>query len=245
MTSPSWQIQNPVSAIVFDCDGTLSSLEGIDYLAEMNGVGDVVQALTAEAMGKTGLNPVLYQQRLDLVYPNQHQVLALGQAYFSHRVPDSGDIIKLLKRLNKSVYLVSAGLYPAVNIFGELLQVPSENIYAVQIQFDARGHFLDFDRTSPLVNNNGKRSILTQLKTQHENIIFVGDGLNDWAAHDLVTRFIGYGGVFYRENIAAQCHFYINTSSLAPVLPLALTQQEYEKLMPDERMLFQKGLQAL
>ncbi|RDI39049.1 HAD family hydrolase [Aquicella lusitana] len=245
MKTPSWQLQTPVNAVVFDCDGTLSTIEGIDELAKNNGVSSTVAHLTAEAMGKAGINPELYQRRLDLVRPRQEQVIALGHHYFANQVPDADTVVQLLKRLNKAVYLVSAGLYPAVKIFGELLQIPRENIFAVDIQFDALGNFFDFERTSPLVNNQGKRDIVNQLKSQHPAIIHIGDGLNDYVTHDLVTRFIGYGGAFYRENIAALCQYYIRTASMCSLLPLVLTQNECKELETDERMLYEKGVTAI
>src|SRR5437016_3271945 len=86
-TTPRWQLQTPISAIIFDCDGTLSAIEGIDELAKNTGVSEAVQSLTAEAMGKSGLNPGLYQKRLDLTYPNREQVTALGYQYYAHKVP--------------------------------------------------------------------------------------------------------------------------------------------------------------
>lgn len=245
MTIPDWQLLRPVSAIIFDCDGTLSTLEGIDYLAEQSGVGDLVKSITADAMGKTGLNPELYQQRLALVKPHKEQVLALGQAYFNHRVPDIDTVINMLQRQHKFIYLISAGLHPAVSIFGRLLQIPQENIFSVGIEFDTQENYIDFDKQSPLIYNDGKRKLVKQLLNQHEHMIYVGDGLNDLVTQDLVTRFIGYGGVFYRENIAVHCEYYIKTSSLTPLLPLALTQEEYEACGPDDKILYHKGLSAI
>ncbi len=241
----SWQLQTPVPAIIFDCDGTLSMIEGIDELAKHNGVTAAVQALTAQAMGSTGIHPELYQQRLKLVYPRQEQVQALGRDYFKHLVPDVQHIIRILQRLQKTVYIVSAGLSPAVRIFGDMLQIPQENIFAVDIHFDAKGQFIDFEKTSPLVYRHGKRDIVNRLKLLHADIIHVGDGLNDFVTYDLVTRFIGYGGVFYRENIASQCQYYIRSLSMAPLLPLVLTQAEYEMLAAEEHALYQKGLMAI
>lgn len=245
MTSPSWQLNRPVSAIVFDCDSTLSSIEGIDFLAKNNGVGDAVKSLTLDAMGKTGLTRDIYQQRLDLVIPRREQVYALGHQYFAHRSPDIMDVINLFKRLKKEVYLVSSGVNPAVRIFGEMLQIPPENVFAVDLRFDQQGNFLDFERSSPLVSNDGKRTILQQLKNKHENIIHIGDGLNDIVTLDLVTRFIGYGGVAYRKNIAELCKYYINTLSLTPLIPLTLTNDETMSLLPDELALYQQGLIAI
>jgi phosphoserine phosphatase len=245
MVKLAWQLQTPISGIVFDCDGTLSTIEGINELAKNNGVAEQVEFLTETAMGKTGLNANLYQRRLNLVYPHKKQIEALGHQYYMHCVPDASAIIEILHRLNKSVYIVSAGLYPAVKIFGDLLHVPSEHIYAVNIQFDEFGNYRHYDETSPLINHDGKRVIVSQLKALHANIIHIGDGLNDYVTHDLVTRFIGYGGVYYRKNIAQLCQYYIHTLSLAPFLPLVLTHDEYKKLTPTEKIIYHKGFASI
>jgi len=238
----SWQPRKPITAIIFDCDGTLSSIEGIDALAKSTEAKTEVERLTAEAMGKTGINPTVYQQRLSIVRPTQEQITALGALYLQHIVPEVTAVIQLLQRLNKSVYIVSAGLYPAVANFGKALQIPPDNIFAVQVKFDAQGNLIDFDHTSPLINNNGKRIIVDELRQNHAELAYVGDGLNDYAVHDLVSRFIGYGGVYYREHIAELCDYYIAAVSMASLLPLVLTQQEYINLNEHEQLLYQQGL---
>lgn len=245
MTISDWQLQNPISAVIFDCDGTLSTIEGIDTLAEQNGTGESVKALTAEAMGKSGLTPALYQQRLAMVKPTKAQVLELGQTYYEHRVPDSCAVINALLRLKKTIYIVSAGLKPAVTVFANQLQIPEANVFAVDTVYDDKGDYLDFDHHSPLIHNDGKRSIVKQLLLKHHDIIYVGDGMNDLAVYDHVVRFIGYGGIFYRENIANQSDVYIKTESLAPLLPLILTQNEFETSHPEDEALYLKGLQAI
>lgn len=241
MATQNWQLEAPVSAVVFDCDGTLSALEGVDELARNNGVCEKVAAMTATAMGVSGLTPEIYQARLDLIYPRREQVIALGHHYFKHQVPDAERVINILHRMNKSIYVVSAGLYPAVAIFGELLQIPKKNIFAVDVHFDPQGNYLDYDRASPLVHNHGKRTIVEQIKTRHQTIVHIGDGLNDYATHDLVTRFIGYGGVYPRKNLADCCEYYISSTSLSPLLLLTLTQAECERLTTEEYALYQKG----
>ncbi len=240
-----WQLLDPISAVVFDCDGTLTTIEGIDELAKHRGVYSEVQFLTAQAMGQTGINPELYQKRLELVCPTKQQVLALGEHYFTQRVPHITDVIQVFAHLHKSVYIISAGLYPAVAAFGEMLQIPRENIFAVDIQFDMHDHFSSYDVKSPLLHNHGKRDIIAHLKTLHKEILYVGDGLNDYATAEIVQRFVGYGGVFYRENIAKLCEHYIHSLSMAPLLPLALTPAEYKKLTPKEQALYQLGVRQL
>ncbi len=242
MLPPSWQLKTPLDAIIFDCDGTLSAIEGIDELAEIKGKGATVRAMTAEAMGKTGLNPSLYHDRLQLVLPTKNDVLALGQSYIDHITKDTASVIQLFQRLRKEIYIISAGLYPAVAFFGESLGIPAKNIFAVGIQFDSQGRFVDFEQNSLLTHNDGKRNIVSHLTTKHPQIGYVGDGLNDLSVYDLVTRFVGYGGTYYRENIAARCQYYIDTKSMTPLLPLTLTHDEYIQLNKEERELYQQGL---
>ena len=88
MRKNHYPLLDPVDAIIFDCDGTLSFIEGIDELAKENGVGEPVMKITAEAMTHSGINPELYQRRLNLVLPTQQQVQTLGQAYFDRITPD-------------------------------------------------------------------------------------------------------------------------------------------------------------
>ena len=244
MSDHSWQLKSPMSAVIFDCDGTLSAIEGIDELAKNNNVTAIVQRLTQDAMGKSGMNVNLYQQRLDLVQPTQQQIIKLGEAYIEHQVPDILTVIALLQRLNKNIYIISAGLRTPVEILGQYLNIPIENIHAVGIEFNTEGRYISFDHTSPLVNRNGKRTIVEMIKNKHKNIAFIGDGLNDLEAKDLVTRFLGYGGIYYRENIKAACEYYLTDPSMTAILPFILTAEELNLLTMDERNIYKKGLLA-
>lgn len=227
-------LTTPIEAIVFDCDGTLSHIEGIDELATANGVGEQVIQLTAQAMGHGGMNPELYQQRLNLVLPTSQQVGALSQLYLQHQTPDLLHVLQILQRLDKSIYIASAGIATAVINFGTLLGVKKENIFAVEVYFDENGNYHDFDRQSPLVYADGKRKIVQQLKQKHAEIAFVGDGSNDIVVADLVTCFIGYGGAYYREHIKQGSSYYISEPSMAPLLSACLTREELTQLSADE-----------
>lgn len=242
--SSSVPLLEPIDAVVFDCDGTLSQIEGIDELAK-KGVGDEVKRMTALAMAKTGLSPELYQQRLSLVQPSYSQLVALATEYFAATSEDAFQVITLLRRLNKAVFIISAGLNPSVTLFGQQLTVPAEHIYAVDVIFNEKKHYLSFDEHSPLVHKNGKREVINQIKQRYPRLVFIGDGINDLEASDLAVRFIGYGGAYYRENIAEQCEFYLRHASLASLLPLALTELEYQKLSASEQKLMIKGIQLL
>ncbi len=230
-----------IDAISFDCDGTLSAIEGIDELAEMNQVGAEVKQLTEAAMAESGLNQALYQKRLDLVRPTHEQLEILGKQYLAHVTPDTQAVIQLLLGFNKTIYVLSAGIYQAVASFVRALQVPEENVYAVKIAFDNYGNYLNFDETSPLILNDGKKIIGKDLIKKTPRIIHIGDGLNDYSMHEILVRFIGYGGIFYREKVAALCDFYIREKSMACILPLCLTASEVAQLQGEKRELYEKG----
>lgn len=210
----------PISAVIFDCDSTLSAIEGIDELASASGVYAEVCALTQEAMEGGGLTPALFAKRLALVKPTKSALITLAARYWEEATPDAAAVITALQDLGKTVFIISAGLNPAVKLFGKQLKVKPENIFAVDTFFDEHGNYLAFDEQSPLIHSEGKRVIISEIKKQHPHLIHVGDGLNDLAVKDLVTRFIGFGGIAYRETIARQCDHYISERSLRNVVKM-------------------------
>jgi phosphoserine phosphatase len=245
MFTAPWQLELPLNAVIFDCDGTLSRIEGIDELANDNQVGDIVQRLTQDAMGKSGMNVDLYAKRLDLTKPSQAQVDALGLRYFEQRTPPIAEVVALLQRLNKTVYIVSGGFLPAVAKFAEFLNIKKEHVFAVDLYFNEQGEYRDFDRSSPLINKNGKRVLVEKIKALHPRTAFIGDGLSDLEVEDLVTRFVGYGGAYFRQNIAEVAEFYVKKACLSPLLPLFLTLEEARGLTSAEQAIYQAGVEAI
>lgn len=93
-----------------------------------------------------------------------------------------------------------------------------------------------------MTRQHGKCEIVEKIKQQHPRIVHIGDGMNDVEAATVVERFIGYGGAYFRQNIATLCDFYVASQSLAPVLPLILTSQESESLPASAHPFYEKGL---
>jgi len=242
MTTHSWQLSHPIDAIVFDCDATLSQIEGIDALAKANGVEERIRLLTEEAMEKTGLNETIYAQRLDLVKPTAVQLSALGDEYYAHLTLDVDRVIQVFQRLNKSVYVISAGIQSAVESFVANLNIPKENVFAVAVYFDNRGNYSGYDAESPMTCQHGKREVVEKLKQQHPHMLHVGDGMNDVEAATVVDRFVGYGGAYFRRHIAWLCDFYITSQSVTPLLPLTLTAEEENNLDASGKKAYEQGL---
>lgn len=225
--------------VIFDCDSTLASIEGIDELARLTGSASAIAALTQRAMdGAVPLESV-YSQRLHIAQPTQAQVQYLRNLYRAHVVPDAPALVTALQALGCRVFIVSGGLFEPVKEFAEWLDIPVENVYAVAMEYDQLAgqwwryweqdgeHNPDANylavSDSPLTRNLGKNEIIARLRRQHPGrAMLIGDGASDLEAAPEVDLFVGFGGVVRRAKVAAESPIYIEALSLAPILPLAL-----------------------
>lgn len=224
----------PYERIVFDCDSTLSAIEGIDELCAFQpALREQVEALTRSAMaGEVPLERV-YGKRLDLVRPRQLDVMKVGSLYIQKAVPGARELIAGLRSLNKEVLVISGGLHLAVVAFATWLGLRDQQVFAVKISFDHDGRYHDFDRNSPLCRSDGKLEVLGKLEPKRT--LFVGDGMTDAAARTVVDSFLCYGGVVLRPEVAALADEVLTAPNLAALLPLVTTDAEMDRLGRDPR----------
>ena len=245
--------------IFFDCDSTLSTIEGIDELAKLKGKEERVGLLTNKAMdGELDLSEV-YGKRLRAIRPTRGQLKAIEERYIETEVEDAKEVIATLHFLGKKVYIISGGLVDAVRGFGRRLGVSPENIRAVELEYnELSGEWWRYNEPQaqhnqtyleyvegPLTVSSGKPDIINELTgTQHGRRFMIGDGSSDLATRDLVDLFVGYGGVVSRDKVKDESDVFIQCLSLAPVLPVATGSNGYAKVMGTPyRALFEKGIQ--
>jgi phosphoserine phosphatase len=230
------------ASVVFDCDSTLSSIEGIEALAAAR--RDEVAALTDAAMrGEVPLEQV-YGRRLALVRPTRARLDALGQEYIDALIPDTREVIAALRASGVTVRIVSGGLRPAVVALARALGVPDADVAAVDVAFDASGDYAAFDERSPLARSGGKRDVLEGwTATLPRPVMFVGDGATDLEARPLVDCFVAFAGVVERPAVVAAADVVIRDLSLAPILALALGDDPPAD--PDHRAIYTKGRSSL
>jgi len=120
----------------FDCDSTLTTIEGIDELARLKGQYEYIADLTRRAMdGEIKLEEV-FAARLDLLRPTRADLRRIAPAYREMAVPDAKEAIVALRSIGCDVIIVSGGLLPAVQEFARSLGLPGRNVRAVPIEFD-------------------------------------------------------------------------------------------------------------
>lgn len=205
--------------ICFDCDSTLSRVEGIDELARREGLFDEVAALTDKAMnGELALEEV-YAHRLALIKPNQAAIDWLADLYIQELVEGVQQTIDTLIASGKEVHIISGGLRQAILPLARYLGVPDDQVHAVDVILDEAGHYQDFARQSPLAMSGGKARICRRLRMRYSALAMVGDGKTDLEAKDAGAYMIGFGGVVRRPLVEAQADCYVSDPSLIAVLP--------------------------
>lgn len=227
----------PFAAVYFDCDSTLSAIEGVDELlafAPASLRADVA-ALTKQAMDGTRPLAEVYETRLQLLAPRREQLDHVGELYTARLVPDAQALVQALQWLGKQVGIVSGGLLVPVQHVAQHLGIPLANVHAVPLQFDDRGHYVDFDHSSPLWQNGGKIEVLRRLPAQQRPVAFVGDGITDLETQGTADLFIGFGGVVARPAVRAGAQVFVAAPSLAPVLQHVTSPAERERLAREAR----------
>jgi phosphoserine phosphatase len=211
------------STVIFDCDSTLSAVEGIDELAGEH--REAIAALTDAAMrGDLPLEQV-YGRRLELVAPSRHRLDALGRLYVERLVPGARETVLALRTEGIGVRIVSGGLRPAVLAVARALEVSEEHVAAVDVFFDERGEFAGWDESSPLACSFGKRTQLERWSgAMSRPVMIVGDGITDLEARPPADAFVAFAGVVAREPVLAAADAVIRERSLTPVVALALGQ---------------------
>jgi phosphoserine phosphatase len=257
--------QPPISSFriaFFDCDSTLTTIEGIDELARLKGQYEHIADLTRRAMdGEIKLEEV-FATRLDLLRPTRADLRRIAQAYREMVVPDAKETLAALRFAGCEVYLVSGGLLPAVQEFARSLGLPGRNVRAVPIEFDqlsGKWWRYDLDRyggnpderylslpPTPLIETQGKRTIIQDLSGTEKRTLLVGDGITDLEARDAVKLFVGFGGVVVRERVAREAAVFIAAPRLAALVPLALSKEDAARLEGTEHAaVLQRGLEDI
>lgn len=245
----------PFEVVIFDCDSTLSRIEGIDELARWLGREAEVAALTAQAMNGDLPLEAVYSRRLDMLQPTREQLKQLGQLYRDTLVPEAAEVIQALLAHGREVFIVSGGLFEPVRDLGLWLGLPADHIFAVDVDYNQlsgrwwetwkhpHGHnpderYLIHDH-GPLTEGTGKAHIIRRLRATHRGrAMLIGDGTSDLEASQAVDMFVGFGGVVAREKVKAQAEVFIHANSLAPILPLALAA-------PTDSTIYTRGVQLI
>lgn len=204
---------NPPKLICFDCDSTLSAIEGIDELARVRGpaIFAQVEAMTNDAMnGKLRVEEV-FGRRLEIIQPRRADALAVGRRYIETIEPTAQATVAALKERGWTVVIVSGGFRPAIRPLADLLGIA--RVEAVDLRFDEAGEYLGYDEAFPTTRSGGKPEVMVRLKNElrPERVVMVGDGVSDLETKAAVDLFVGFGRYVEREKVRAGAEVFIRS----------------------------------
>jgi len=213
-------------AVCFDCDSTLTRIEGIDELARRSGCEAKIASLTEAAMNGAIPLEAVYAKRLELVRPDRAALAWLAGRYADEMVSGAAETIATLRGHGKAVYVVTSGLLQAVAEFVRILGFVPAQVHAVEVDLDATGTYQGFNTGSPLCRSDGKAIVCRRIAATHGSVAMVGDGMTDLAARAGGAYVVGYGGVVYRDIMRQEADWYIAGPTLTATLPALLTIEE-------------------
>lgn len=244
--------------LFLDCDSTLSSLEGIDELADRAQID--VSELTNRAMaGELALEDV-YGERLRQIEPTAADFEWLGQRYIDTEVEGASQVIRVLTEIGVECHILSGGLLPGILPFAAHLGIPAERVHAVPYPL------ADGDRSGtsaaeqaavavevacahPLAQNGGKPAMIEKLCAEplhyRKRRMIVGDGNSDLEAAENVGLMVGFGGVEVRAKVQQQSHLFLTENNLYAVAALAAGNLRAEEIRATDMDLYMKGVQQL
>lgn len=218
--------------VIFDCDSTLTAIEGIDELALAKGRHEEIKALTDAAMNGYVRLEEVYERRLEMLQPTLAEIAALADRYRENVVTDARELVGALQAARREVFIVSGGLADAVVPFGDWLGIPEDHIRAVDVVYerptegDSSARYRSTS-PSPLTRAEGKPKVIRELlRNRAERSLLVGDGVSDLVAAPEVDLFVAFTGVAERDYVTSHADVLVTGDSLAPILGLALSTDE-------------------
>ncbi|MEI7579378.1 MAG: HAD-IB family phosphatase [bacterium] len=197
--------------IFFDVDSTLVTFEGLDWLAERNGVGQEVKALTTKSMNGEALLEEIFAYKINLIAPTKADFKLLAVEYQKNLVSGLTAVISELKQQGHQLGIVTGNFLDAVLPLADRLAISRDFVFANQAQHDKAGNYLGFAAEQPLASSTGKSEIITAVRNKYpeEKLVMIGDSMSDAETKNVVDYFVGFGGVIVREKVQLLADYYL------------------------------------
>lgn len=212
--------------VIFDCDSTLTTIEGLDEIARRKGMLEQVEVITQQGMDGEIPYKISFQKRwLEIVRPTKEDLQWLGEFYIKNLTPGVVEVIARLKSEEINVFILSHVPEVSINILARSLGLPKENVFAVPIKF-SQDSVMSVPEAFLEVIEDFKDRVTREVRAYGPTVL-VGDGMTDYEAGKSADLFIGFGGIIRREKIRALASVYIEEPRLQPVIDIVLLEEKY------------------
>lgn len=199
--------------LIFDCDSTLSAIEGIDELGRRGGpsVFEEVERMTNDAMNGVISVEAVFGKRLEIIRPRLRDLEEVGRSYIETVEPTAIATLAAARACGWTPMILSGGFRGAIRPLADFLHI--ERVEAVDLFFDEAGEYRGFDTDYPTTRSGGKPELIQRLRAElaPERIIMVGDGASDLETAPVVDLFIGFGRYVARERVKREAAVFVES----------------------------------
>ncbi len=211
--------------MAFDMDSTLIDIECIDEIADVVGKGPAVATITEAAMrGEISDFKESLARRLALLAGTPVTVL---QRVYEHRLrlnPGALQLLAYARWDGLKILLVSGGF----TYFTDRLKPRLGLDYARSNELEIVDDALTGRVLGPIIDAQAKRDTVAQICREigcsHEQVIAVGDGVNDLAMMELAGLSVAYRA---KPKVRARANVCIDTGGLNRLLEVTLPSTAY------------------
>ncbi len=140
------------------------------------------------------------RKRLDLLKINKNNLKLLSKKLLKLVSSSIKRNKSFFRKFRNQIYIISGGfkeyIYPVVSKYG----IPEKNIFANTFIFNNKGAVIDYDKTNPLSQNQGKIKTLQKLSLDGD-VLVLGDGYTDY---ELKKFGVAKNFTAFTENIKRQ-----------------------------------------
>ena len=213
-------VKRAFASVVLDVDSTVCGFDGIEWLAARR--GDIVARRVAalDAQGADGSMPPeqVFAEQIGIIRPRRPDLDELGRAYVASVAPGCAPALAVLRRAGVHIVLVSDSLRHSLFPLAAHLGIDAQDVYGVDIRFDAVGACTWVNRGSPLITATGKRDFVASLGLDGP-VLAVGDSRSDREIRRAVDMFTAFTGFVTRDDVVqgadAAAASFVHVASIA------------------------------
>ena len=195
--------------IIFDFDSTLIKKESLEMILEpiLKQSPEILKQI--ENITNMGMNGEIsfeesLNKRLALAKPTQQTIDDFVYKYCPNIFSDGMvDFIKKLHKNGDNIWIFSGGLADSIRPFAKYLNIPINQVYAIEINWDNNGDFISLNNDNSAVESKVKAIKTVKELSDSKNNIIIGDGFTDYQLYETgkTAKFIAYIEHIQRKNV--------------------------------------------
>ena len=165
------------------------------------------------------------ERKMKIISPTRRDLAALGEKYCWSLTPGAEDIVRLLHKLGKQVWLLTGNFQPAVGILAKKAGGACDQNSCNEVYFDSLGNYAGFNSGNKLSETMEKQRLLRNYLPIKRKSPLLAIASPIWKLKNMSGCLLIWRSC-RKEDGQENADYYIGEPDLSPVLSLVLTRAE-------------------